>query len=200
MLFSIRTFFYDNNKRIYYLVIIKIIGLIYFLGEEISWGQHIFKWESSNFFISYNNQEETNLHNISNLFDQLPRTIILLWCCFSIIIIKCVNKFKKINKLFYIFISPNTKILIISILLIFFVLPDIIVDKFNLHPGHGSMDYKSIILALENGLFSNSMPREIFYDIITFNFLRLSELHELIFSFYFFIHSYSLKKKLETIL
>ena len=38
------------------------------------------------------------------------------------------------------------------------------------------------------------------YDVITFNFLRLSELHELIFAFYFFIHSYLLKKKIQTIL
>ena len=33
-----------------------------------------------------------------------------------------------------------------------------------------------------------------FYDLITFNFIRLSELHELIFAFYFFIYSYSLSK------
>jgi len=199
-LFSSRIFFYDNKKSIYYLIIIKIIGLTYFLGEEISWGQHIFKWASPNFFIDLNNQKETNLHNTSNLFDQLPRTIVLLWCCFSIIIIKYINKFKKIDKLFYIFISPNTKIIIISILLIFFVLPDLVVDHLGLHPGYGNDSYQDIILALEKGLFSNSMPKSIFYDVITFNFLRLSELHELIFAFYFFIHSYLLKKKTQTIL
>ena len=197
-LFSSRIFFYDNKKSIYYLIIIKIIGLTYFLGEEISWGQHIFKWASPDFFIDLNNQKETNLHNISNLFDQLPRTIVLLWCCFSIIIIKYVNKFIKLNKLLYIFICPNKKIFLISLLLIFFVLPDLIVDYLGLHPGYGSMSYKTVILALENGLFSSNMPRSIFYDIITFNFLRLSELHELIFAFYFFIHSYLLKKKTQT--
>ena len=94
LLFSARKFFYDNNKRIYYLIIIKIVGLTYFLGEEISWGQHIFKWESPDFFMNLNNQKETNFHNISNFFDQLPRSIVLLWCCFSIIAIKFVNKFR----------------------------------------------------------------------------------------------------------
>jgi hypothetical protein len=199
-LFSSRIFFYDNNKSIYYLIIIKIIGLTYFLGEEISWGQHIFKWASPDFFIDLNNQKETNLHNISNLFDQLPRTIVLLWCCFSIIIIKYVNKFVKINKMLFIFINPNLKVFLISLLLFFFVLPDLIVDYLGLHPGHGNNSYKDVILGLEKGLFSNSMPKSIFYDVITFNFLRLSELHELIFAFYFFIHSYLLKKKIQTIL
>ena len=198
-LFSSRIFFYDNKKSIYYLIIIKIIGLTYFLGEEISWGQHIFKWASPDFFIDSNNQKETNLHNISNLFDQLPRTIVLLWCCFSIIIIKYVNKFVKINKMLYIFINPNLKVFLISLLLIFFVLPDFIVDYLGLHPGYGNNSYEFAILALEKGLFSNSMPKSIFYDVITFNFLRLSELHELIFAFYFFIHSYLLKKKTQTI-
>ena len=200
LLFSSRKFFYNSNKYIYYLIIIKIIGLTYFLGEEISWGQHIFKWESPEFFINQNNQKETNFHNISNFFDQLPRTIVLLWCCFSIITIKLLNKYLKINKLLYIFINPNTKILLISLLLIFFLSPDFVVDKFDLHPGYANdLSYEDIILALEKGLFSSDMPSSIFYDIISFNFLRLSELHELIIAFYFFIYSYSLKKEINTI-
>ena len=97
-------------------------------------------------------------------------------------------------------ISPNTKIFLISLLLIFFLLPDLIVDKLDLHPGYvGDLSYEDIIWALEKGLFSNDMHRSIFYDIISFNFLRLSELHELIIAFYFFIHSYSLKKEISTI-
>ena len=85
--------------------------------------------------------------------------------------------------------------------MIFFLLPDLIIDKLNLHPGYvGALSYEDIILALKKGLFSSDMPRSIFYDIISFNFLRLSELHELIVAFYFFIHSYSLNKKIETIL
>ena len=33
-----------------------------------------------------------------------------------------------------------------------------------------------------------------FYDMITFNFLRLSELHELLFCYYFLFYSYSFTK------
>ena len=35
--------------------------------EEISWGQRIFGWESSEFFREYNVQDETNIHNLFNL-------------------------------------------------------------------------------------------------------------------------------------
>lgn len=41
-------------------------GLVCFfgLGEEISWGQRIFDWKSSEYFLSNNSQGETNLHNL----------------------------------------------------------------------------------------------------------------------------------------
>ena len=45
-----------------------------------------------------------------------------------------------------------------------------------MHPGHVDE-------------FGKEIPGNIFYDIITFNFIRLSELHELIFSFYFLYYS-----------
>ena len=69
-----------------FILYIYIIGLLYFFFEEISWGQHIFGWESLDFFKSYNNQNETNIHNISNLFNELPRSILTLWCSISFII------------------------------------------------------------------------------------------------------------------
>ncbi len=34
------------------------------MGEEISWGQRIFKWQSPQWFCTYNTQCETNLHNL----------------------------------------------------------------------------------------------------------------------------------------
>ena len=37
--------------------------------EEISWGQHIFRWQTPSFFSNLNHQNETNIHNISSLFN-----------------------------------------------------------------------------------------------------------------------------------
>ena len=166
-----------KNKILNIFLQLKIIALIFYLGEEISWGQHFFNWQTSEWFIINNNQKETNLHNISNLLDQLPRTIVLIWCSLSIFLIIFLNKFNLINETVFRLVCPNRKLLIISIILIFLVLPDLVVDKLNLHPGWTD----------ENGIrLSNN---SYFYDILTFNFVRLSELQEMIFCSYFLYYS-----------
>jgi hypothetical protein len=54
------------------------LGCIYFAGEEASWGQHYFGWGTPEALASVNAQGETNIHNISGLFDQLPRNLLTL--------------------------------------------------------------------------------------------------------------------------
>lgn len=44
-------------------------------GEEISWGQRIFNWESSEYFLDKNFQQETNLHNLVVGEKQLTKTL-----------------------------------------------------------------------------------------------------------------------------
>ena len=41
--------FHKKNFLVRIFLTLNLIGLIYYLGEEISWGQHIFKWESLEF-------------------------------------------------------------------------------------------------------------------------------------------------------
>ena len=178
---------YKKKDIIKKLLVIKLIGLIYFLGEEISWGQHFFNWQSPIFFKNINNQGETNLHNISNLFDQLPRTLVLIWCSLSSISIILVSKFFKIRNSIIIFICPDKKLLYLSVLLLFFVIPDLIFDKLNFLDDYLDSD-------------DNPIRIKIFYDLITFKFIRLSELHELIFTFYFFIYSLLISDKYKKII
>ncbi|MFX0544715.1 hypothetical protein ACEWPL_004135 [Roseovarius sp. S1116L3] len=47
-------------------VMTAIYGLMFFVaaGEEVSWGQRIIGWESGEFFVENNKQNETNLHNL----------------------------------------------------------------------------------------------------------------------------------------
>lgn len=52
------------------------LGVLYLLGEETSWGQHYFRWGVEGWFAENNDQAETNLHNTSALFDQLPRNLL----------------------------------------------------------------------------------------------------------------------------
>ncbi len=57
-------------------VLLIVAGAIYFAGEEISWGQHFFGWSTPEGWARINEQAETNLHNTSSLFNQLPRTLL----------------------------------------------------------------------------------------------------------------------------
>lgn len=54
-------------------------GCLYFAGEELSWGQHLFGWGTPDYLERLNDQGETNLHNISSWLDQKPRLLLELW-------------------------------------------------------------------------------------------------------------------------
>jgi hypothetical protein len=58
--------------------------------EEISWGQHIFHFQSSDYFAQHNIQKETNLHNFinANLFSSLIYVSIYILLVFIPLLIK----------------------------------------------------------------------------------------------------------------
>lgn len=56
-------FFGKSTKRNIYFALLGILFLMAF-GEEISWGQRIFNWNTPEEFKHLNAQEETNLHNL----------------------------------------------------------------------------------------------------------------------------------------
>lgn len=51
------------------------IVFIFGAGEEISWGQRVFGWESGEFFTEHNAQNETTLHNLVVGEEQLAKTL-----------------------------------------------------------------------------------------------------------------------------
>jgi len=55
------------------------LSCIYFAGEEASWGQWYFNWETPDFINGIHDQGETNLHNMSSWLDQKPRTLVELF-------------------------------------------------------------------------------------------------------------------------
>lgn len=55
-----------------------VLGNFYIAGEEISWGQQLFFWETPEAMMRLNDQQETNLHNMSNWFDQKPKTLVMI--------------------------------------------------------------------------------------------------------------------------
>ena len=55
------------------------LGALFFAGEEISWGQHFFNWQTPETISALNDQNETNLHNMSSWLDQKPRIALWVW-------------------------------------------------------------------------------------------------------------------------
>lgn len=54
--------------------LLLIVGVLFIIGagEEISWGQRIFNWQTPEALAAINDQNETNLHNINKkFFDRL---------------------------------------------------------------------------------------------------------------------------------
>ncbi len=182
-----------KSKLINVFLVIEIIGIIYIFFEEISWGQHFIKFETPELFLSkdsylYNKQEEFNLHNISNLFNELPRSLILIWCSLSILIYKSINSSKISN--FAIIIEPNKNLLILSYLILILSIPDFIVNKLDL------IDNSKLFIFNNDG-FERYNLYQLFLSVITFNFIRFSELQELLFYYYFFWHTVFLKNTLK---
>jgi hypothetical protein len=62
-------------------VVLFTLGCLFFAGEEASWGQHVFEWSTPETWARANDQQETNLHNLTGigaLLDQLPRNLLTL--------------------------------------------------------------------------------------------------------------------------
>ncbi|HXG79253.1 MAG TPA: hypothetical protein VNJ31_07960 [Methyloceanibacter sp.] len=55
-------------------------GLVCFYigGEEVSWGQHIFHWQSPDLVTELNDEGEFSLHNMNKAFERTPRTLLEL--------------------------------------------------------------------------------------------------------------------------
>lgn len=51
------------------------LAALYIAGEEHSWGQHFFNWNTPSYWSEINRQQETNLHNTSPWFNQRPKLL-----------------------------------------------------------------------------------------------------------------------------
>lgn len=57
--------YWKTGDKLIAVLFLGFSGALFFLiGEELSWGQRIFGWQTSESFAEINKQEETNLHNV----------------------------------------------------------------------------------------------------------------------------------------
>lgn len=105
-----------NSRRPIFIASLIGVGLVFLfgVGEEISWGQRIFNFESTEFFRRSNTQGETNLHNlvlggmkINKLVFGIFLGIIIVF--YVLILPVLYRKIDKINKLVNIFAIPIPK-------------------------------------------------------------------------------------------
>lgn len=73
------------------------VGCAYIFLEEISYGQHYFGWNTPDKLLELNDQQETNLHNMSRWFDQKPRTLLEIAIIVTGIIIPITSRFKQLR-------------------------------------------------------------------------------------------------------
>ena len=52
------------------------VGAFLFAGEEASWGQHYFRWQTPEAWTEFNPRGETSIHNASPWFDNIPRLVL----------------------------------------------------------------------------------------------------------------------------
>lgn len=65
--------------RLGWWVLMWTLACVYFAGEEVSWGQHLFDWETPESYKAINRQQEMNLHNTTSWLNEKPRALVELW-------------------------------------------------------------------------------------------------------------------------
>lgn len=76
-------------------ILLWALAALYFAGEEASWGQHWFGWDTPDAWVEHNKQAETNLHNTSSWLNMKPRTAVELWIFVGGVVVPAIQFFKR---------------------------------------------------------------------------------------------------------
>lgn len=77
-----------NDRLLKIWLILYIVCMTYYVGEDLNWGQHYFGWTAPDYFMKYNREHETNLHNMSPLlFNRVPRELMHAWLVVACILV-----------------------------------------------------------------------------------------------------------------
>ena len=72
---SLRFDVVKGSRWLWIAVLLFALAAFYIAGEEHSWGQHFFNWNTPSYWSEINRQQETNLHNTSPWFNQRPKLL-----------------------------------------------------------------------------------------------------------------------------
>jgi hypothetical protein len=68
--------FVRQRPFVFTVALLGALSCLYIAGEEMSWGQHFFQWNTPEYWATVNRQQETNLHNTWAVFEKTPRSIL----------------------------------------------------------------------------------------------------------------------------
>ena len=114
---------------IFLWVMIAFLGCVYITGEEISWGQHILKWNTPEYWSEMNDQGETNFHNTSSWLDQKPRLVLEIGILIGGIIIPMLKYFNVNLPRHFSLIYPDSRVFVTSIIALGINIADKIDDE-----------------------------------------------------------------------
>lgn len=147
---------------LYVWLIILMAGAIYFALEEISYGQHIFRWNTSEMWKNINDQDETNIHNTHAIFDQLPRALLQIAILIGGIflpIYRYLQNIKLDNRDWRYWLLPTMACLPISILIFLLRPAYVVLDATFLSIG----EMKEMLIALFIMIYCISIRRRLRY-------------------------------------
>ncbi|PCJ93985.1 MAG: hypothetical protein COA52_06085 [Hyphomicrobiales bacterium] len=125
---AVRLFFIyrkAGNRTGMALIGFAALVCLYIGGEEASYGQHFFGWKAQGLVLELNDQQETNLHNMSYWFDQKPRLVLELAIIFGGLLLPIFPDFfkKYVPKGLWLY-APTTLFLPTSVLMVLVRLPE----------------------------------------------------------------------------
>ena len=132
-LFNVFLFKNKSKRLLVAWCITAFICCLYVAGEEVSWGQHFFEWQTPAEWSEHNDQNETNLHNTSSWLDQKPRLLLLLGIVLGGVVLPIIRKFKELPLPEYILeLIPPKDLMVIALCVIVPYIADKIGEAYDL--------------------------------------------------------------------
>jgi len=111
------------------------LACLYIAGEEHSWGQHFFHWQTPEYWSQVNKQQETNLHNTLHLFDKKPRLLLELGVLIGGLLIPLAARFRPcIRRMRWSLFFPADIIVPTALCAVVFKVSDALLDGFGIQP------------------------------------------------------------------
>jgi len=111
-----------------WLMLLAGLAALYFAGEEASWGQHWLGYGTPQAVARINEQGEFNIHNISSLFNNVPRQLMFGGALVGGMVLPLALRrrlsWPEAPKSLWYWLIPNYRLVLISAMAVFLRLPN----------------------------------------------------------------------------